>query len=96
MVDYGLGYCANSLELGCDCLGHIKCVSCCICMLKLHLHLLIVCTVWWYSCTRACVLRPAPCCRYFDGILSNSKGALLPCSGSFVLLLPALSQAHGT
>jgi primary-amine oxidase len=21
--DYGLGYCANSLELGCDCLGHI-------------------------------------------------------------------------
>lgn len=22
--EYGLGYCANSLELGCDCLGHIK------------------------------------------------------------------------
>ena len=22
--DYGLGYCANSLELGCDCLGTIK------------------------------------------------------------------------
>ena len=22
--DYGLGYCADSLELGCDCLGHIK------------------------------------------------------------------------
>ena len=22
--DYGLGYCANSLELGCDCLGHIR------------------------------------------------------------------------
>lgn len=22
--DYGLGFCANSLELGCDCLGHIK------------------------------------------------------------------------
>ena len=22
--DYGLGYCANSLELGCDCLGHIQ------------------------------------------------------------------------
>lgn len=22
--DYGLGYCANSLALGCDCLGHIK------------------------------------------------------------------------
>lgn len=22
--DYGLGLCANSLELGCDCLGHIK------------------------------------------------------------------------
>ena len=21
--DYGLGYCANSLELGCDCLGKI-------------------------------------------------------------------------
>ena len=21
--DYGLGYCANSLELGCDCLGYI-------------------------------------------------------------------------
>jgi primary-amine oxidase len=21
--DYGLGYCANSLSLGCDCLGHI-------------------------------------------------------------------------
>lgn len=21
--DYGLGYCANSLALGCDCLGHI-------------------------------------------------------------------------
>ena len=21
--DYGLGYCANSLELGCDCLGTI-------------------------------------------------------------------------
>ena len=24
MVDYGLGFCANPLELGCDCLGHIK------------------------------------------------------------------------
>ena len=24
MVDYGLGNCANSLELGCDCLGHIR------------------------------------------------------------------------
>ena len=24
IVDYGLGFCANSLELGCDCLGHIK------------------------------------------------------------------------
>ncbi len=24
VVDYGLGFCANSLELGCDCLGHIK------------------------------------------------------------------------
>ena len=35
-VDYGLGNCANSLELGCDCLGHIQ---------------------------------------YFDGVLSNSKGA---------------------
>lgn len=23
MGDYGLGFCANSLELGCDCLGHI-------------------------------------------------------------------------
>ena len=23
--DYGLGFCANSLALGCDCLGHIKC-----------------------------------------------------------------------
>ena len=22
--DYGLGFCANSLALGCDCLGHIK------------------------------------------------------------------------
>ena len=22
--EYGLGYCANSLELGCDCLGHIR------------------------------------------------------------------------
>lgn len=22
--DYGLGYCTNSLELGCDCIGHIK------------------------------------------------------------------------
>ena len=22
--DYGLGYCANSLELGCDCLGAIR------------------------------------------------------------------------
>ena len=22
--DYGLGFCANSLELGCDCLGHIQ------------------------------------------------------------------------
>eukprot|EP00190_Bangiopsis_sp_CCMP1999_P001211 CAMPEP_0198738258 /NCGR_PEP_ID=MMETSP1475-20131203/68278_1 /TAXON_ID= ORGANISM="Unidentified sp., Strain CCMP1999" /NCGR_SAMPLE_ID=MMETSP1475 /ASSEMBLY_ACC=CAM_ASM_001111 /LENGTH=654 /DNA_ID=CAMNT_0044502131 /DNA_START=59 /DNA_END=2023 /DNA_ORIENTATION=- len=22
--DYGLGFCANTLELGCDCLGHIK------------------------------------------------------------------------
>jgi Cu2+-containing amine oxidase len=22
--DYGLGYCSNSLELGCDCLGTIK------------------------------------------------------------------------
>ncbi|GAX22918.1 primary-amine oxidase [Fistulifera solaris] len=22
--DYGLGYCANSLQLGCDCLGHIR------------------------------------------------------------------------
>lgn len=22
--DYGLGYCTNSLELGCDCLGHIR------------------------------------------------------------------------
>ena len=22
--DYGLGFCANSLELGCDCLGHIR------------------------------------------------------------------------
>ena len=22
--EYGLGYCANSLELGCDCVGHIK------------------------------------------------------------------------
>ena len=22
--DYGLGFCTNSLELGCDCLGHIK------------------------------------------------------------------------
>ena len=22
--DYGLGYCADSLELGCDCLGHIR------------------------------------------------------------------------
>jgi primary-amine oxidase len=22
--DYGLGYTANSLKLGCDCLGHIK------------------------------------------------------------------------
>lgn len=21
--DYGLGYCTSSLELGCDCLGHI-------------------------------------------------------------------------
>ena len=37
MVDYGLGNCANSLELGCDCLGHIQ---------------------------------------YFDGVLSDSKGAL--------------------
>lgn len=24
IVDYGLGFCANPLELGCDCLGHIK------------------------------------------------------------------------
>ena len=24
MGDYGLGYCSNSLELGCDCLGTIK------------------------------------------------------------------------
>lgn len=24
IVDYGLGFCANSLKLGCDCLGHIK------------------------------------------------------------------------
>jgi primary-amine oxidase len=24
ICDYGLGFCANSLELGCDCLGHIK------------------------------------------------------------------------
>lgn len=24
VLDYGLGFCANSLELGCDCLGHIK------------------------------------------------------------------------
>ena len=23
-MDYGLGFCANPLELGCDCLGHIK------------------------------------------------------------------------
>ncbi|KAL6769401.1 AMX1 [Auxenochlorella protothecoides x Auxenochlorella symbiontica] len=23
IMDYGLGFCANSLELGCDCLGHI-------------------------------------------------------------------------
>jgi hypothetical protein len=22
--DYGLGFCANSLALGCDCLGHIR------------------------------------------------------------------------
>ena len=22
--DYGLGFCANSLALGCDCLGHIQ------------------------------------------------------------------------
>jgi hypothetical protein len=22
--DYGMGFCANSLQLGCDCLGHIK------------------------------------------------------------------------
>jgi Cu2+-containing amine oxidase len=22
--DYGLGYCADSLEMGCDCVGHIK------------------------------------------------------------------------
>lgn len=24
VMDYGLGFTANSLELGCDCLGHIK------------------------------------------------------------------------
>lgn len=24
IADYGLGFCVNSLELGCDCLGHIK------------------------------------------------------------------------
>ena len=24
--EYGVGYCTNSLELGCDCLGHIKSV----------------------------------------------------------------------
>ncbi len=22
--DYGMGFCANSLQLGCDCLGHIR------------------------------------------------------------------------
>ncbi|KAL3810827.1 hypothetical protein ACHAXA_007517 [Cyclostephanos tholiformis] len=28
--DYGLGYCANSLELGCDCLGHIHYFDVCL------------------------------------------------------------------
>jgi len=28
--DYGLGYCANSLELGCDCLGHIHYFDVCM------------------------------------------------------------------
>ena len=28
--DYGLGYCANSLELGCDCLGHIHYFDACL------------------------------------------------------------------
>lgn len=38
--DYGLGFCANSLELGCDCVGNI---------------------------------------HYFDGILSDAKGAVCAC-----------------
>lgn len=40
VMDYGLGATANSLELGCDCLGHIKYFdgmvnnskgACCVC-----------------------------------------------------------------
>ena len=45
VMDYGLGATANSLELGCDCLGHIKYFDgmvnnskgvCCVCALLLH------------------------------------------------------------
>ena len=52
--DYGLGFCANSLELGCDCLGHIKYFDavlndskgdCCglLCLVSLYMYVFLLC-----------------------------------------------------
>ena len=63
--DYGLGFCANSLELGCDCLGHIQYFDGILndtkgggpLLLGLHLLLLYIC------CSCACsAFRGHPAC----------------------------------
>ena len=52
--DYGLGFCANSLELGCDCLGHIKYFDAVLNdskgMLKAHAVGLVKCCVLCGTC----------------------------------------------